>query len=229
MKANLTLRGMYEYDNSIFDDMTLPPSGTVTATDGTVINYPAVDAELLINNLFMQSMSFSIIHANPNVLKYAIGVWSKTNLTRWTRLYETEYYKYNPLENYDRIETGKDVTDRDLTFDKTLDHNGNSNGRTENSGDAEDKVSAFNVSSYSPNNQSSNSSTSESVNNSTAHDTEHEKHGGKETLNHDLRAHGNIGVTSSQDMIRQEREVSEFSIYKTITDEFICQFCITLY
>lgn len=51
--------------------------------------------------------------------------------------------------------------------------------------------------------------------------------GGSETVS--TRSHGNIGVTSSQQMIEQEREVAQFSIYGFIARSFIDRFCIELY
>ena len=51
--------------------------------------------------------------------------------------------------------------------------------------------------------------------------------GGMEIVS--TRSHGNVGVTSSQQMIEQEREVSQFSIYGFIARSFIDRFCIELY
>lgn len=43
------------------------------------------------------------------------------------------------------------------------------------------------------------------------------------------RSYGNIGVTTSQQMIEAEREVADFSIYNYITRSFIDRFCIEIY
>ena len=43
---------------------------------------------------------------------------------------------------------------------------------------------------------------------------------------HELRAHGNIGVTTTQEMIKQEREISRFNIYDFIIEDFKMRFCI---
>lgn len=51
--------------------------------------------------------------------------------------------------------------------------------------------------------------------------------GGSETVS--TRSRGNIGVTTSQQMIEQEREVAQFSIYSFIARSFIDRFCIELY
>lgn len=50
---------------------------------------------------------------------------------------------------------------------------------------------------------------------------------GTETVT--ARAFGNVGVTSSQQLVLAEREVSEFNIYEYITRSFIDRFCIELY
>lgn len=46
---------------------------------------------------------------------------------------------------------------------------------------------------------------------------------------HYLRAYGNIGVTSTQQMIEQELELREFNLYEKISDMFIQEFCLMIY
>lgn len=45
---------------------------------------------------------------------------------------------------------------------------------------------------------------------------------------HQVRT-GNIGVTASQDLIQKERDVSDFSIIRFITESFKKRFCILVY
>lgn len=40
---------------------------------------------------------------------------------------------------------------------------------------------------------------------------------------------GNIGVTTTQQMLKEEREVSQFSIYEFIADNFKQHFCLMIY
>lgn len=47
--------------------------------------------------------------------------------------------------------------------------------------------------------------------------------------NRTLYVHGNVGVMSSQDMIKQEREVDEFNIVDYIIRSFMQRFCILVY
>ena len=77
----------------------------------------------------------------------------------------------------------------------------------DNTGNAVSRVAAFNESELIP------SGDGDTVT--------HGKHSG--------RTHGNIGVTTSQQMIEAERRVSEFNIIDYITDSFKRRFCIMVY
>ena len=44
-----------------------------------------------------------------------------------------------------------------------------------------------------------------------------------------LRAYGNIGVTTSQQMLKEELEVRKLDIYNLIVEEFIFYFCLRVY
>lgn len=77
----------------------------------------------------------------------------------------------------------------------------------DNTGNAVSRVAAFNESELIP------SGDGDTVT--------HGKHSG--------RTHGNIGVTTSQQMIEAERKVSEFNIIDYITDSFKRRFCLMVY
>lgn len=49
------------------------------------------------------------------------------------------------------------------------------------------------------------------------------------TLEHTQRKAGNIGVMATQDLILKEREIAMFSVYDVIANEFIHEFCLTVY
>ena len=46
---------------------------------------------------------------------------------------------------------------------------------------------------------------------------------------HSTRRTGNIGVTSSQELVQRERDVAQFNMYKYIVDSFKKRFCIMVY
>lgn len=52
---------------------------------------------------------------------------------------------------------------------------------------------------------------------------------GKEAITRERREQGNIGVTTTQQMIKEEREVSEFNTIEYIIDDFQNEFCVMIY
>lgn len=51
----------------------------------------------------------------------------------------------------------------------------------------------------------------------------------QDTVERSIRAYGNIGVTTTQQMIDAERETVKFDMYKIICDDFIDAFCVFTY
>lgn len=49
------------------------------------------------------------------------------------------------------------------------------------------------------------------------------------TYSEKLRAYGNIGVTTTQQMIESERELVKFNLYEYIAEEFAKEFCLLVY
>ena len=113
--------GLYRWDNTIFDLMQIPS---------------ALDKPTLIDNLLTETAELEVLYPNPVVFKNLVGVWSAKQLDIWNRLYATTQYEYNPIENYNRYETGSEDgagstthSGTDTTADTTT--YGGTDGRTE--------------------------------------------------------------------------------------------------
>ena len=46
---------------------------------------------------------------------------------------------------------------------------------------------------------------------------------------HEMHAHGNIGVTTTQKLIKEQRQIDLFNLYDIITEDFKMRFCILVY
>ena len=46
---------------------------------------------------------------------------------------------------------------------------------------------------------------------------------------HTLHAHGNIGVTTTQKLIKEQRQIDLFNVYDIIIEDFKMKFCILVY
>lgn len=85
----LSLLGLYQYDNRIFDGLALPQG---------------VDKETLVNNLLSEAAEFEVLYPEPRFLSNMISAWSAKELPVWEKLVETLHYEYDPISNYDRNE-----------------------------------------------------------------------------------------------------------------------------
>ena len=224
MSATVSLLGLSRINPGILDDLVLP--------DG-------LDADLVKDNLIAETAELEVIYPDALFMQSMIGRWSKKELPIWTRLYKTTLLEYNRTEEWTEGENSARSVDAETTGNSTTDSTGSTNtsGTTTASATGEKYVSAYNETDFTPtekdtNTQNGNSNTEQSeqgnVNVKTAADTTT-----SETEKRDLvrsgRTHGNIGVTTSQQMIESERQVSLYNIIDVIITSFKNRFCLQIY
>ena len=239
-KATLSILGLYNYDNTIFDNFHLPQALTT-------------NKELIIDNILMDCAEFEILYPDSDFMKFAIDKWSSLNLPVWEHLYETTQYEYDPIFNYDRTEKWTEEDTRKIQNDRTpnldvsttygktdtLTHNTtetlthghivtDSQNSYENAGmvDATKETNTGNDANAKTGTETNVGSGTDSTKTSGT-DKNIESHSGK--IIRDGRMYGNIGVTSSQDLINQEREIALFNIMEKIVDDFKMRFCLLIY
>lgn len=233
--ALLTVMGLYNYDNTIFDNLMLP--------DG-------VDKPTLVNNIILETAELECIYPTPVFLKTAIGLWSNVQFLTWDRVYDAMNLDYNPIENYDRQETetttgtrahsGKDTTVRSGTVSETGSTTESTQGTASESGTTTNKIAGFDSttlvdhdsSTGSNTRQASDSSTGSSTRSGTDSSTQELTHGEQiaDSGSRTSRIHGNIGVTTNQQMLQSELDIApNLNIYQYITADFRKRFCIEVY
>lgn len=212
--AKITLIGFNNYYENLWD-MLLVPSG--------------IDKEELINNILLKGGEFEVLYSNPEFMKNMIGVWSNKWMHTMERWVKALSINYDPLENYDRKEEWMDDGTRKTDTNRNEKAVGSDTSNSSGTGNTENTRSAFDASDYQPHDKStSNSSGNNTSNSSTqANGTinEDEKTSNKRTG----RAHGNIGVTTSQQMLQSELDIAKWNLYDEITDLFLSEFCIYTY
>lgn len=113
LSAMVTPLSLYQLDNTIFDGMQLPtPPTNPTEYPDLYVQGFQLDREILVDNLLMETGELNVIYPDPDFFKYAVTQWSKKELPVWQALYNTIFYRYNPLWNKDGTikETAKDLT-----------------------------------------------------------------------------------------------------------------------
>lgn len=204
-----------------------------------------LDVESVINCILTIHGRAPLDHFDPNYMRRAIGVWSRRRKPIWEKLLKTTQFEYDPISNYDRKEEYRDThyskdTKENEVSAKTETTNGNTNivkgtvGVAENS---ENQVSADNVPGYSPESKRTNSS-SQNTNSTTTDtgkksgtDTRKEKDSTehREDIQHTAHLYGNVGITTTQAMIAEERRSVDYSLEEAIADEYRDRFCLDFY
>ena len=205
-QAKVTLIGMNTFflnlNDDLFKGLTLP-EGLAKKT--------------LTDNILLQGGEFEVLYADPFFLQDAISIWADREADTFKRWVDALAIEYAPLENYDRHENWTDTLDSDGTSRTTGTNDTSTNGTVTTD------VSAYDSSGYQPKEKVT---TSETIDNDTTENN-------TSTLDnegvHTGRIHGNIGVTTSQQMLEAELDLGYWNIYSRITDMFLKEFCIMIY
>ena len=209
MPMTLSIWGLHEADPDIFNNMALP--------DDEDFNGAAC-----IANIMFECAELEVVYADPEWFGYALGAWSETRVDSWTRMWEALKAAYNPLHNYDRHE---DITD-DYSNSDLNSSNGSTSIADTTGGSSQVDVAGFNNgSAYTPKDKTTDSGsyTRYATDNNSATRTQMTKN------TRAAHIYGNIGVTTSAQMLAGELDIRRRDIYNIICDEFKRRFCLLVY
>ena len=198
-------------DPTILDGMTIP-SG--------------LDLDTLKNNIILECAELEVLYSAPSFFRWAVDAWSLKESPTWEKMYSALQIEYNPLENYDRTETWTETGTHENN--KAVNNTTTANGSTTSSGDAQHKVTGYNSNTEVL--QSRDITSATDTNTSSASGTGSETEEGEHSDTRNGRIHGNIGVTTSQQMLKAEFDLApEVNMYNIITHSFRNRFCLLIY
>lgn len=176
----LSINGLYIADPTIFDYFYLPTE--LQASKQDIIDY-----------ICESCAELEIVYPDPNIMKNSIRIWSSRNLYKWTELYKTTQYVYNPIWN-------KDGTFTELHNDKTT-----------TSSTATRQTTGYNDNNFV--------------------DRDKDTIGGSVEVagGYTRTEKGNIGITSTQSLIQEQRDVVRFSIIEEIAKDFRNYYCLMVW
>lgn len=229
--ARITLYGMFQYDPTLFDEVVLP--------EGYV-------KDDLVTTIIRTSGMLFPYHQVPPQLKINIATWFRTRFYDFQQMYAAYTASYNPIENYDRTEEasighqekGQDSSTVDYGRKDAFQH-GMSTTVTPNTTTTQTtNVSAFDASDYQPSEQAITAQTGSST--SADSGTDESQASGSDSRTTDYgrgyddtetrHVHGNIGVTTNQQMISAELEMRmKYDLYAVIASLFEDEFLIQVY
>lgn len=204
--CKITMIGMYQFDNTLFDGLTLP--------DG-------INKQTAVNEILMRAGEFEVNYPDISFMKLAIEHWGNKHFRTFDKWIKALNIEFEPLYNYDRYEeyedekenkqksNAKSETDTTSTNDVTLTHD----------------VSAYDAATYQPRDKeiTDGDGTVKGKGESSTDATENE------TLKHTAHLYGNIGVTTSTQLLEDYIRVERFNIYEQLADIFVDEFCIRVY
>lgn len=157
------------------------------------------------------------VFVNDNSLDILNNIVKNIYLDKWNKLYNVLNSEYNPIENYNRVEnttinnTGNETTNENINNSEVLTGGHTNNNTNENT----HKVSAFNDENFSNDSNDINNSTDEFIyNNETKTNTGTNTSSKNNTGTNETHStiSGNIGVTTTQQMIVSEIELRKYNL-----------------
>lgn len=221
------LNNYLEEDGGVFKNVTLTDKLNLTTCIDTILE---------------KWGTCDLIISDPRIVVRRTQLFFLKNYDNFDKMAEALLSEYNPIENYNRYE---DTTEnRDTAEQGTFENE--SNTRSQGSGtsgntiqnsigsqNTEHQISAMNESDYQKASKDitsgrSDTSTSNGSTSETSSITGEEAGGNSKTTDDDFtresHIHGNIGVTTSQQMIESELELRKFNIYDYIADLYAGEF-----
>lgn len=212
----MNLQNQLDYLPSLLDGVSYVPNG--------------IDPDILRSEIMLTAGLLTPLYSEPEVMKEAIKQWFLTRAWTFNHLLNIVKAEYSPIENYDRQEEYTKNIDSDRDKTDTLSNSDSTERSVEGDLTTEQEVSPYNSSSY-VDSQKSTVTDGQTITTETTY-------GRTETINDDLdhnetyngRTHGNIGVTTNQQMIDQELALLEkFNIYKWIAKQFSADLMLLIY
>lgn len=226
----ISLLGLYNYNPLVLSELVLPAG---------------VDRDTLIDNLLAETAELELIYSDGPFMQAMIGRWSTKEAVIWEKLLATTQFEYNPIENYNRQDDFREYSNHNIDRSR-VDKNTSSSefdGKTTGSeerqiiNDTINSVSAYNELDFankdrSTTDQGQTESAKQNSNSTTTAQNKtdvNEEESGANNSEHSGNSHGNIGVTTTQQMIEEERRVVQFNIYDYIINSFKNRFCLLVY
>lgn len=224
----MTIAGFYNWDESLFDAMDFPKNA---------------DKQNFIDSLILSYGSCEPLYPDWNFMKNsAIPAWYRKWKNSIEKVYDLlEKLEYNPVENYDKQENWMDtpniIRETQLSGTDTNKQTAGQGSTTKQTGTDtnEQKVSAFNSSGYDPSEQETMTYGNQTQVTTSGTNTNEFSYGRKDintekgSTEHSGRVHGNIGVTTTQQMMESEMSLRKQSFIDYCTGLFANDLLLLVY
>ena len=225
--AKLTLQGLDRYATT-----GLIP-GVTSLWDG--LNVPeGANKDTLVNAILYRSFEFPVIYMDARTVHDQISLLSDMYADTMQRTWAALTAEYNPIHNFDRFEESTDDREGSDTRrgQSTQTGTGESTETSNDNGTSATGYAGDTATTYNPANKTdtSNAGTVSGTSQTSADTSTTDSGESRDKLTHSGHLYGNIGVTTSQEMIIAEIDLRmQHNWYDTIADMFVRELCIGIY
>jgi hypothetical protein len=188
--------------------MTLSILGLYTA-DNTILDGiilpEGLDLDVLKGNLLAELAELEILYPSAPFMKEMIRLWSMKEKPIWERQYKTVTVQYDMLKNYD------------ITIDEDIDTTTDTHNNNRGSDVTTNKTFGYNADTGKPAGENT-------VALGTGNDAS-----GKVIGKNKRHEYGDASLRTTQDVLKQERDISTYNIYDIIINSFKDRFCLSVW
>lgn len=95
--ALLSLVAIYNYDNTVLEELKNYVPKKPSNTEYAVLDFTPIDFATLKSLILLRAAEMSLVYSDIDLFKFALRAWCGANKDVWQRLYDTLWYKYDPL------------------------------------------------------------------------------------------------------------------------------------
>lgn len=217
MVPTLSLLGMLQISPDLIGSTNFPlPTG--------------LEHETLDPLLLAETAELEILYPEPTTLAAVIKAWATARGPAWSRMQTALTAQYNPIHNYDRAEEWSEEKEGESNRGGSSDR-GNSSTTTgsDSASLTSDRAGYNSAAANAPSSKDVSSGSSTTTVTGSQDDSWEEAGTNAESSSRSGHVSGNIGVTTSQQMIEAELELRKIDIYRLIVQEFKTMFCLGVY
>ena len=224
MHGTVSFLGLYNYDNSIFDDLQVPAG---------------VDKTLVQNTLMMETADLEVLQPDPVIMRQVLGWFSQRRLDAWTRVYTALSSKYQADTDVDVTETRtpdlsyKETRTPDLSYKETRTPDLTTTGQNTGADTTTTKRAGFNAGNLETAEQMETSLGTGNTIHSTGNETTDRTETGNETTDRTETGSETKTTTgrhqAAQDLISKEMQLAMTDTVEYIVKDIRRNFCLLVY
>ena len=115
----IPLISLYNYDPTIFEGLHVPKAEDLDPSLEYIADFQELTDADLLTELLAEIGELSPVHSDPTILKQFISTWAKIEKPVWTKLWQTQIVKYNPIWNKDGTYTESRYGGGTTTYGRT--------------------------------------------------------------------------------------------------------------